>query len=249
MVRVMEEAERAFVRKEAHAGKGLAGFTFPLIFMLTFLSVAGSVQAAESPVTIASASLPMKEGFTDWLEALSWIKANLPPDAVIAAWWDYGYWIRVIANRTTLADNGTINMTQIQLIARMFLSNETEAVEILRRLGATHVLIFITFRPPMGDDAGYGDENKWHWMARIAADRWPEFKEENFGKVERGRWEWSDRGKRTVIYKLMRYVKSEVLGETRVPKPELEHFELVFVSHGSVKGGVYARVAVFEVVY
>ena len=249
LMQVMKEAEEAFVRKEAHAGKGLAGFTFPLIFMLTFLSVAGAVQAAESPVTIASASLPMKDSYPDWLEALNWIKTNLPPDAVIAAWWDYGYWIRVIANRTTLADNGTINMTQIQLIARMFLSNETEAVKILRKLGATHVLIFITFRSPMGDDAGYGDENKWHWMARIAADRWPEFKEEEFGKYEHGRWEWSDRGKQTVIYKLMQYVKSETLGEVRVPKPELEHFELVFVSHGRARGGIYARVAIFQVLY
>ena len=249
MMRVVEEAERAFVRRLPHAGKGLAGFTLPVLLIFTYISVLGSVQAADSPVTIASASLPMKEYYSDWLEALNWMRENLPPDAVVACWWDYGYWVRVIANRTTLADNGTINKTQIQLIARMYLSNETEAIKILRRLGATHVLIFITFRAPMGDDAGYADENKWHWMARIAAERWPEFKEENFGKVERGRWEWNDRGKQTVIYKLMQYVKSETLGPARVAKPELEYFELVFISHGRAKQGVYARVAVFEIKY
>ena len=248
LVRVMEEAEEAFVRKAPHAGKGLAGFAFPLIFLLTFLSMTSALEAANSPVTIASASLPVKYTYDDWLAALAWMKENLPEDAVVACWWDYGYWVRIIANRTTLADNGTLNMTQIQWIARMFLSNETEALKILRRMGATHVLIFTTFYTD-GSDAGYGDENKWHWMARIAGGRWPEFKEENFGEAKGGRWQWNDRGKETVIYKLIQYVKVETIGEVRIPKPELEHFKLVYMSQGLSRRGIYARVAVFEIVY
>jgi len=146
-----------------------------------------------------------------------------------------------------LADNGTLNMTQIQWIARMFLSNETEALKILRRLGATHVLVFVTFRTD-GSDAGYGDENKWHWMARIASDRWPEFAEENFGEYKGGRWEWNDRGKETVIYKLITYAKAQV-ATGRVEEPTLQYFRLAFISHGPLKGGVYVRVAIYEILY
>ncbi|RLI07341.1 hypothetical protein DRO32_04045, partial [Candidatus Bathyarchaeota archaeon] len=147
LVKVMEEAEEAFVRKAEHAGKGLAGFGFPILFLITLLSVSGTLRAADSPVTIASSSLPMKTTCDDWLDALNWMKQNLPEDAVVCSWWDYGYWIRVIANRTTLADNGTLNKTQIKLIALMFFSNETEALDILANKlhRPTHIVIFVTF--------------------------------------------------------------------------------------------------------
>ena len=90
LIRVMEEAEEAFVRREEHAGKGLAGFGFPILFLITLLSVSGTIRAADSPVTIASASLPMRTTCDDWLDALNWMKQNLPEDAVICCWWDYG---------------------------------------------------------------------------------------------------------------------------------------------------------------
>jgi len=247
LVRVREEAEEAFVRKEPHAGKGLFWTGFFIILLLTYISVAGAVSAANSPVTIVSAGTPLRTDYPDWLEALNWMKENLPEDAVIACWWDYGYWIRIIANRTTLADNGTLNMTQIQWIARMFLSNETEALKILRRFGATHVLVFVTFRSD-GTDARYGDEQKWHWMAEIASDRWPEFSEDHFGEYKGGRWEWNERGRETVIYKLITYAKAQV-ATGRVSEPTLEHFSLAFISHGPQKGGVYVRVAIYEILY
>jgi dolichyl-diphosphooligosaccharide--protein glycosyltransferase len=41
-----------------------------------------------------------------WREALSWIDANVEEDAVIIAWWDYGYWIEALAKRASYVDNG-----------------------------------------------------------------------------------------------------------------------------------------------
>ena len=40
---------------------------------------------------------------------MEWIKNNTPKDAVVAAWWDYGYWISTMGERATLADNSTIS--------------------------------------------------------------------------------------------------------------------------------------------
>ena len=245
LVRVMEEAEEAIVEKKPHAGKGLAAFGFTIMFLLTALSVAGAVDTANSPVTIACSSLPVKSFVPDWLEALNWMKENLPEDAVVASWWDYGYWIRIIANRTSLADNGTLNMTQIKLIARMFLSNETEALKILRRLGATHVLVFTTFTSD-GRDFVYGDENKARWMCAIAG-----LDEERFWTQQDNRVVWTDEGRRTVIYKLVTYGRTKVI--TGFSAEEPRYFRLVFWSTGKAQsiGGrrVYARVFIYEIAY
>jgi len=53
----------------------------------------------------------------DWLDAMNWLKQNTPEDAIIASWWDYGYWITTLSERTTLADNATLINWQIQKIA------------------------------------------------------------------------------------------------------------------------------------
>ncbi|WP_048816625.1 hypothetical protein [Caldisphaera lagunensis] len=57
-----------------------------------------------------------------WLDALSYIKNNTDNNAVIVSWWDYGYWIGVLGNRTTVVDGSTINGTQIQIVADVFTS-------------------------------------------------------------------------------------------------------------------------------
>ena len=40
----------------------------------------------------------------DWIEGLEWIKDNTPMDSKVWSWWDYGYVIQAIANRTSIVD-------------------------------------------------------------------------------------------------------------------------------------------------
>ena len=116
-----------------------AGFIILMFLLLTFTFVlpsAGSdrprvIERAWSPTTIAASSLPIRTNIPDWLNTLNYMRVNLPDDAVVLSWWDYGYWISTIANKTTLADNGTVNSTQIALIGETFMSNETRAMEII----------------------------------------------------------------------------------------------------------------------
>jgi len=139
-----------------------------LIIMPTFYRAS---EAAYSPATIVTSSLPtVEQQPSDWLEALTWMKENLPKDAVVFSWWDYGYWITTMADKRTLADNGTINSTQIATIAMTFLSNETKAVPILKKYNVTHVTIFITWYQQEQKTGfyGYGEESKWYWMAKIS---------------------------------------------------------------------------------
>jgi asparagine N-glycosylation enzyme membrane subunit Stt3 len=212
-----------------------------MLILLTFTFVLPSplstfprtLDHAYSPTTIAVASLPLKPtgSVPDWIDSLNWMRVNLKSTDVVASWWDYGYWITIIANKTTLADNGTHNSTQIGRIGRMFLSNETEAVEILREFNASYVVVFTTFDSD-GNDVGWADEGKWRWMARIGG-----LDDNSFGNYTLGA-DWVDingdgspssdelvpneKGNSTVIYKLMQYGRGVILsGYSMI---ELEHF-------------------------
>ncbi len=134
-----------------------------------------SLDAAYTPSTITSASLPTGRNFilNDWVRAVEWMRNNLPDNAVVAAWWDYGNWISIVANKTSLVDNTTVDTLKIAKVGYAFLSPTNVSLRIFKEMGATHVLIFITHRPQTG--AGdfprllyYGDESKWFWMLRIA---------------------------------------------------------------------------------
>ncbi len=70
-----------------------------------------------------------------WLYFLQYLNDIIPKNNVIVAWWDYGYWISVGSNHPTLADGGTLNGTQIALLAKMFTGTEEEANNILYKFG------------------------------------------------------------------------------------------------------------------
>jgi dolichyl-diphosphooligosaccharide---protein glycosyltransferase len=111
----------------------------------------------------------------DWLETLEWIKLNTPENAVIASWWDYGYWIQTMAERTTLIDNATLSTWQIAKMAKMFLSTPVDSWNMLKEMDADYVLVFLSAQK-VNDNledklyvlGGGGDESKVGWFARIA---------------------------------------------------------------------------------
>ena len=84
-----------------------------------------------------------------WKEALQYINQSTPKNALIVAWWDYGYWITVNTGRKTVADGATLNSTQIRLLARIMTGTDGEASALLRQLGAkpneTYILAYEIF--------------------------------------------------------------------------------------------------------
>jgi len=222
---------------------------------------------AYTPATIASSSAPIRTHVSDWIDALEWMHDNLPDTAVVVSWWDYGYWISIKANKTTLADNGTINTTQIAKIGRIFMSNETEAIKLLKTYDVngrrpTHIVVFTTFlRDTQGglSDRGWGDEGKWIWMAKIAYSIFSELGYEfdeydrptTFGNWTQQGFTWTDRGKNTVVYKLMTYGKETLGGAT--PSVTLQHFKPAYIKAGTVistsDGQIFMPVLIYEIVY
>ncbi|XP_076065049.1 catalytic subunit 3A of the oligosaccharyltransferase complex [Oratosquilla oratoria] len=101
--------------------------------------------------------------FDDFREAYYWLRHNTPEDAKVMSWWDYGYQITAMANRTILVDNNTWNNTHISRVGQAMASPEDKAYEIMRELDVDYVLVIF------GGLTGYSsdDINKFLWMVRI----------------------------------------------------------------------------------
>merc|ERR1719431_337957 len=62
--------------------------------------------------------------FDDFREAYYWLRHNTPENAKVMSWWDYGYQITAMANRTILVDNNTWNNTHISRVGQAMASPE-----------------------------------------------------------------------------------------------------------------------------
>jgi dolichyl-diphosphooligosaccharide--protein glycosyltransferase len=254
---LLKEPPKIFTKKKyssEHVGREFSGTAVFLIFLILMTNVAFAPQSggiprvytqAYAPVTITAGSLSLipSTPVTAWMDALQWL-SNLPSSTttVVCSWWDYGYWLTMLGNVTTLADNATVNSTQIGLIGRVYMSNETQAVRILKEQfngpngPPKYVLLFLTFWST-GQDGGYGgDEGKWSWMARIANSstyvknlyypEWPkwEYKEwgtsgqnTTFGDYTSSGFVWNNLGKTTLFYQLGEKAKNDTTGGTTGP--------------------------------
>jgi asparagine N-glycosylation enzyme membrane subunit Stt3 len=248
-----------------HVGKEFSGTAVFLIFLILMTQFAFSPQSggipnvyrqAYTPLTITAASLPIVPNgpVTQWLEMLTWTKNNLQSTDVVDSWWDYGFWLTILGNVTTLNDNATINDTQIENVGFTFVANETESLNMLKLYNAKYVLVFTTLalQTPTGSsttyavEAGYGDEGKWTWMARISGQsghepssavnvtKWPGWDwtdERAFGSFPNSttstsptywpnNWIWNARGYNTTIYKLISYARNQYCTAQGVVDPD-----------------------------
>ncbi|RWS30280.1 dolichyl-diphosphooligosaccharide--protein glycosyltransferase subunit STT3A-like protein [Leptotrombidium deliense] len=116
--------------------------------------------------------------FDDFREAYYWLRQNTPEDAKVMSWWDYGYQITAMANRTIIVDNNTWNNTHISRVGQAMASSEDKAYEIMRELDVDYVLVIF------GGLTGYSsdDINKFLWMVRIggSTDRGRHIKETDY---------------------------------------------------------------------
>jgi len=153
----------------------------------------------------------------DFREAYYWLWQNTPEDARVMSWWDYGYQIAGMANRTTLVDNNTWNNSHIALVGKAMSSNETAAYSIMTELDVDYVLVIF------GGVIGYsGDDiNKFLWMVRIAEGEHPQDIKESDYFTERGEFRVDSEGSPTLLnclmYKLSYYRFGELKMDYRSP--------------------------------
>jgi len=105
-----EERRKMEFASRAHSTSGQVvkiSFVIVMIMMLSiplfYPSNSNWVSSADVPTAIANGGTGYRLQTDDWTDAMEWLSQNTEPDAVIASWWDYGYWITTLGNRTTLA--------------------------------------------------------------------------------------------------------------------------------------------------
>lgn len=142
------------------------------------------VAAVDVPTAIGNGGTVFRTTSTDWINATQWISEHTEKNAVIASWWDYGYWITTLGERTTIADGATFNQTRIETIAKMFSGDEQSGIKIAHDLKADYLVVYVVGqhqfngRPGGGNSTGAdvpvftlgqgGEESKKNWIIRIA---------------------------------------------------------------------------------
>jgi dolichyl-diphosphooligosaccharide---protein glycosyltransferase len=145
------------------------------IIPLTYPAEANWINVMATPQTILNGGTNHPAS-TDWLETLEWIKTNTAETAIIASWWDYGYWITTLSERTTLIDNATISTWQIEKMAKIFFSTPDEGWKMLKDWDVDYVLIYVSGEKYQTFDQNQilyvigagGDEAKISWFLNIA---------------------------------------------------------------------------------
>ena len=201
-----------------------------------------SVSSSYAPTAISGSSLPLggsslNSNVGAWLDAISWLRNNVKSTDVVVMWWDYGNWLSDLGNVTSLADNTTVNSTQIENVGFTFMGNENQSMAMLSSYGQSHIkyiAVFVTLGVVSSSSSstsstslvaypyGFGDEGKWVWMARIsgqgsqrlidsgyisATDMWTN--ESSFGSSgSNNQWQWNDRGLNCTVEELMSYAES-----------------------------------------
>ena len=138
------------------------------------------------------------------------------------AWWDYGYQITGMANRTVLVDNNTWNFTHIAGVGKALASSEEDGHTIARFMGADYMLVvFGGMTNFSGDDIA-----KFMWMIRIAAGEFPSIKEDHFYNSQ-GRYDVGNSGSEALLDCLMYKLIYYRFGEIKIKRDEEAGYDSV----------------------
>lgn len=206
----------------------VSSFVFYLYFFVQHCTwVTSSAYSSPSVVLASRGADGSQVLIDDYREAYYWLRMNTPEDSKVMAWWDYGYQIGGMADRTTFVDNNTWNNTHIATVGKAMAVDEKKSEVIMRRLGVDYVLVIF------GGLIGYsGDDiNKFLWMVRISEGIWPDEVNERSYFTDKGEYRVDDMAtdamRNSLMYKLSYYRLGEVYGNTdavdRVRGQRLSH--------------------------
>lgn len=100
-------------------------------FAVAFTAIAGA--------TFAYNYAPMIT--PEWNESLVWLEQHSPGDARVLSWWDYGYWILAIAERSPILTPGSPG-SAVKPVAELLLgSDEGRLIDYMKKRRAEYLLL------------------------------------------------------------------------------------------------------------
>ncbi len=168
----------SLILSNRNARAGLkAGFVGTIVVILTVPLVVPEgvdwISASAEPYVILTGGSLSNVATNDWYDAMEWMRTQTPEDSLVMSWWDYGYWIETLGERTTLVDNLTVSSERIEQVGQIFFSDPDAAWTELDEIGVDYVVVFVSAHN-VAPERGYyalgegGDETKAIWIARIA---------------------------------------------------------------------------------
>ena len=182
------------------------------IFSLHCTYITASAYSSPSVVLASQNQDGSMRIIDDFREAYFWLRQNTHEKAKIMSWWDYGYQITGMSNRTTLVDNNTWNNTHIATVGKAMSCTEEVSYEVMRRHDVDYVLVIF------GGLLGYsGDDiNKYLWMIRIGQGVYPQDISERKFFTDRGNYalgsDATETMKNSLMYKMSYYRFAELNG-------------------------------------
>lgn len=203
---------------------------FMVLYGFHAVYVAAEAYSSPSIVLASRRSDGSRVILDDFREAYYLMRMNTDPNAKFMSWWDYGYQMAGMGNRTVIVDNNTWNNTHIATVGRAMSSAEDKAYPIIRSLDVDYVLVVF------GGYSGYSsdDVNKFLWMVRIGGGVYPdEIQEPNYFadgqyRIDSGA---SETMKNCLMYKLSYYR----FGEVRVHPSRPSGYDMVRQAEVGVK--------------
>jgi hypothetical protein len=150
-----------------------------------------------------------------WQNAMSWIRNNTAPDAVFAHWWDYGYQIQTMSNRTTILDGGNANIFWDYMMGRYVLTekNPDATLSFMKTHNVSYLLIDPT---DVGKYAAYskiGSNDNWDRFSTI-----PVFVSDSRQQIEKA-------NQTTFVYAGQTFVDEDIIyNGTFLPGPTYDEF-------------------------
>jgi len=116
-----------WMKKNLNISKWISGTVIIIIFALLLVSpTKSSYESVKNDFPIINDA---------WWSALTKIKEESAPDAIINSWWDFGHHFKYIADRAVTFDGATQNYPHAHWIGNVLLTgNENQAIGILRML-------------------------------------------------------------------------------------------------------------------
>eukprot|EP00930_Biecheleria_cincta_P015420 TRINITY_DN1287_c0_g1_i1.p1 TRINITY_DN1287_c0_g1~~TRINITY_DN1287_c0_g1_i1.p1 ORF type:complete len:891 (-),score=147.09 TRINITY_DN1287_c0_g1_i1:50-2722(-) len=175
----------------------------------TILKMAGYDQAGK-PVIV-----------DDALQGYKWMATQTPKGSRVFAWWDYGYQITGIGERTSLADGNTWNHEHIATLGRLLSGSQKSSHGIIRHL-ADYVLIMTG---AVNDDLGISTH-----FARIGNSVFPDHCGDDDPFCQKYTMYGGDKNQPSPMMRKSLVYNLYMHGKSSVAKADSRLFELVWKS-------------------
>lgn len=157
----------------------------------------------------------------DAMQGYEWLKKETPKDSRVFAWWDYGYQITGIGERTSLADGNTWNHEHIATLGRLLSGSQKSSHKVIRHL-ADYVLIMTG---AVNDDLGISTH-----FARIGNSVFPDHCGDDDPGCNKYNFIYGDHNRPTPMMKKSLVYNLYMHGSSATAKADPNLFELVWTS-------------------